>query len=74
MNKVRKNKIIGSCEKIEVEIVKLKNLLDEEETAHNNTPDSLCDTDAYADSENAIDVLTDAIDAMDSAVNDIKEM
>ena len=49
-------------------------VLDDEEDALNNTPDSLQGTERYEISEAAVESLTDARDALDDAINSPDEI
>ena len=81
MNNARRREI----EKLQARIEELKEeltniaeevqtVLDDEEEALNNTPDSLQGTGRYEISEEAVESLTDARDALDDAINSLSEI
>ena len=50
----------------------LESVLDEEQDAMDNMPESLMDTDRYSHMEDAVESIESAIDLLDDAVDDLQ--
>ena len=69
MNKARRaklNQIINTLTDLKAE---LDDVFSDEETALDNMPESLQDTDRYCAMEEACDNMSDAIDSLDDAID-----
>ena len=73
MNKERRTQIKKLTNELEDVKTKLKYILRKEEGILDNTPENLQGTDRYSESENAIDVLDDVVDGLESAIIDFLE-
>lgn len=74
MNKERRTQIKKLMNELEDVKTKLKYILRKEEGILDNTPENLQGTDRYSESENAIDVLDDVIDDLESAIESLNEI
>lgn len=74
MNKERRTQIKKLTNELEDVKTKLKYILRKEEGIIDNTPENLQGTDRYSESENAIDVLDDVIDDLESAIESLNEI
>lgn len=74
MNKERKTQIKKLTNELEDVKTKLKYILRKEEGILDNTPENLQGTDRYSESENAIDVVDDVVDNLESAIESLNEI
>ena len=74
MNKERRTQIKKLTNELEDIKTKLKYILRKEEGILDNTPENLQGTDRYSESENAIDVLDDVVDDLESAIESLNEI
>ncbi len=74
MNKERRTQIKQLTNELEDIKTKLKYILRKEEGILDNTPENLQGTDRYSESENAIDVLDDVVDDLESAIESLNEI
>ena len=74
MNKERRTQIKQLTNELEDIKTKLKYILRKEEGILDNTPENLQGTDRYSESENAIDVLDDVVDELESAIESLNEI
>ncbi len=74
MNKERRTQIKKLTNELEDVKTKLKYILRKEEGILDNTPENLQGTDRYSESENAIDVLDDVVDGLESAIESLNEI
>lgn len=74
MNKERRTQIKKLTNELEDIKTKLKYILRKEEGILDNTPENLQGTDRYSESENAIDVLDDVVDGLESAIESLNEI
>lgn len=74
MNKERRTQIKKLTNELEDVKTKLKYILRKEEGILDNTPENLQGTDQYSESENAIDVLDDVVDGLESAIESLNEI
>ena len=74
MNKERRTQIKKLTNELEDVKTKLKYISRKEEGILDNTPENLQGTDRYSESENAIDVLDDVIDDLESAIESLNEI
>ena len=74
MNKERRTQIKKLTNELEDVKTKLKYILRKEEGILDNTPENLQGTDRYSESENAIDVLDDVVDGLESAIESLSEI
>ena len=74
MNKERRTQIKKLTNELEDVKTKLKYILRKEEGILDNTPENLQGTDRYSESENAIDVLDDVVDDLESAIESLNEI
>ena len=74
MNKERRTQIKKLTNELEDVKTKLKYILRKEEGIIDNTPENLQGTDRYSESENAIDVLDDVVDGLESAIESLNEI
>ena len=74
MNKERRTQIKKLTNELEDVKTKLKYILRKEEGILDNTPENLQGTDWYSESENAIDVLDDVVDGLESAIESLNEI
>lgn len=74
MNKERRTQIKKLTNELEDVKTKLKYILRKEEGILDNTPENLQGTDRYSESENAIDVLDDVVDNLESAIESLNEI
>lgn len=74
MNKERRTQIKKLTNELEDVKTKLKYILRKEEGILDNTPENLQVTDRYSESENAIDVLDDVVDDLESAIESLNEI
>ena len=74
MNKERRTQIKKLTNELEDVKTKLKYISRKEEGILDNTPENLQVTDRYSESENAIDVLDDVVDDLESAIHSLNEI
>lgn len=74
MNKERRTQIKKLANELEDVKTKLKYISRKEEGMLDNTPENLQGTDRYSESENAIDVLDDVVDDLESAIESLNEI
>lgn len=74
MNKERRTQIKKLTNELEDIKTKLKYISRKEGGILDNTPDNLQGTDRYFESENAIDVLDDVVDNLESAIESLNEI
>lgn len=74
MNKERRTQIKKLTNELEDIKTKLKYISRKEEGILDNTPENLQGTDRYSESENAIDVLDDVVDDLESAIESLNEI
>ena len=74
MNKERRTQIKQLTNELEDIKTKLKYISRKEEGILDNTPENLQGTDRYYESENAIDVLNDVVDCLESAIESLNEI
>ena len=76
MNKERRTQIKQLTNELEDIKTKLKYILRKEEGILDNTPENLQGQgiDRYSESENAIDVLDDVVDDLESAIESLNEI
>ena len=74
MNKERRAQILQAAGELEDIKTKLKYISRKEEEILDNTPENLQGTDRYSESENAIDVLDDVVDDLESAIESLNEI
>lgn len=74
MNKERRTQIKKLTNELEDVKTKLKYILRKEEGILDNTPENLQGIDRYSESENAIDVLDDVVDNLESAIESLNEI
>lgn len=74
MNKERRTQIKQLTNELEDIKTKLKYISRKEEGILDNTPENLQGTDRYSESENAIDVLDDVVDDLESAIESLNEI
>lgn len=73
MNKQRRKKLESLAEQIRVVKDELEELRDEEQTAHDNLPDSFQEGEQGSRMESCIENLDEAIDDLDNAILMIEE-
>ena len=74
MNRQRRKalrELIGRAEALAEE---LRQLIEEEEEARDAVPESLQQTDRYADMETAVDTMTEAADSLDELAEQLGEI
>ncbi len=74
MNKERRTQIKQLTNELEDIKTKLKYISRKEEGILDNIPENLQGTDRYSESENAIDVLDDVVDDLESAIESLNEI
>ena len=74
MNKERRTQIKQFTNELEDIKTKLQYISRKEEGILDNTPENLQGTDRYSESENAIDVLDDVVDDLESAIESLNEI
>ena len=74
MNKERRTQIKQLTNELEDIKTKLKYISRKEEGILDNTQENLQGTDRYSESENAIDVLDDVVDDLESAIESLNEI
>lgn len=74
MNKERRTQIKKLTNELEDVKTKLKYILRKEEGILDCIPENLQGTDRYSESENAIDVLDDVVDGLESAIESLNEI
>lgn len=74
MNKERRIKILNVIKEIEQIKDKLQKVLNEEETVFDNMPENLQCSMRGEESEESIDYMNDAIDALDNAIEQLEEI
>ena len=74
MNKERRTQIKKLTNELEDVKTKLKYISRKEGGILDNTPDNLQGIDRYFESENAIDVLDDVVDNLESAIESLNEI
>lgn len=74
MNKERRIKILNVIKEIEQIKDKLQEVLNEEETVFDNMPENLQCSMRGEESEESIDYMNDAIDALDNAIEQLEEI
>lgn len=74
MNKERRTQIKKLTNELEDVKTKLKYISRKEEGILDCIPENLQGTDRYSESENAIDVLDDVVDDLESAIESLNEI
>lgn len=74
MNKERRTQIKQLTNELEDIKTKLKYISRKEEGILDNTPENLQGTDRYYESENAIDVLDEVVEDLESAIESLNEI
>lgn len=74
MNKDRRKRISDIIKEIENVKDKLQDVLNEEESIFDNMPENLQCSMRGEESEESIDYMNEAIDALDNAVEQLKEI
>lgn len=74
MTKVRRKKLSSFSEQLEEINDSIREILSEEEDARDNTPESLQDTEAYTEREDACDGMEEVIGYLDDAIAAIDEI
>ena len=74
MNKERRNKIAKIISELESITNKLRSVLSEEEMAFDNMPENLQCSMKGEESEEAIDYMNEAIDSLESAIEQLGEI
>lgn len=74
MNKERRTQIKKLMNELEDVKTKLKYISRKEEGILDCIPENLQGTDRYSESENAIDVLDDVVDDLESAIESLNEI
>ena len=74
MNKERRTKISNIIKEIENIKDKLQDVLNEEESVFDNMPENLQCSMRGEESEESIDYMNEAIDALDNAVEQLEEI
>ena len=73
MNKTRRNQLIKLQDTINTVKEALEVLLEEEEEARDNIPESMQSSEGYERAEAACDAIQSAIDALEEAAEEIEE-
>ena len=74
MNKERRNKIAKIIKELESAADKLRTVLSEEETVFENMPENLQCSMRGEESEECIDYMNEAIDSLESAIEQLGEI
>ena len=74
MNKDRRNKISNIIKEIEQIKEKLQEVLNEEEMVFDNMPENLQCSTRGEESEVSIDCMNEAVDSLDSAIEQLEEI
>lgn len=74
MNKERRTKIKQLADELKDVKTKLEYISQKEEQMLDNIPENLQETDRYIESENAIDVLDEVVDDLESAIESLNEI
>lgn len=74
MNKERRMKISNTIKKIEQVKEELQEILNEEESVFDNMPENLQSSMRGEESEEAINCMSEAIDALDNAIEQLEEI
>ena len=73
MNKARRNALMKLQDLIDTAKESLEALLEEEEEARDNIPESMQSSERYERAETACDAIQSAIDALEEAAEEIEE-
>jgi len=73
MNKERRKKLQNIVERLEAVKSDLENVTDEEQTAYDNMPESLQETDRGDAMQEAIEAMESARDSIEEAIDSVKE-
>ena len=74
MNKERREKISNIAKELQYVIDNLSNILSDEEYAFENMPENLQGSIRGEESEEAIDIISEAIDSLQSARDNLEEI
>ena len=74
MNKERRAQIKQLTDELKDVKTKLEYISQKEEQMLDNIPENLQGTDRYSESENAIDILDDVVDDLESAIESLNEI
>lgn len=74
MNQKRRKAIAKVIDRLTEVQEDVQCILDEEQECHDNTPESLQETDRYAESEDAISSIEDAVSSIGDAVDYLSEL
>lgn len=74
MNKDRRNRILKIISEIEQVKEKLQEILHEEEMVFDNMPENLQCSMRGEESEESIDYMNEAVDSLDSAIEQLEEI
>lgn len=72
MNKLRRKQLSDLMEKISALRDEVKSIMNEEEEYRDNIPENLQGSERYEKADASCDSLSEALDAMDSAVENIE--
>lgn len=73
MNNKRRQQIGKVIEQLEVSRDEIADILDAEQQSFDNMPESLMESERGEQSQNAIDLLDEAISNLDDAINNLEE-
>ena len=74
MNSKRRKRLRDACNHLNIAVEVLEDIVSEEQDCLDNTPENLQESEAYADREDMIDGMQDAIDDIKSSVDTLSEM
>ena len=74
MNSKRRKGLRDACNHLNIAVEVLEDIVSEEQDCLDNTPENLQESEAYADREDMIDGMQDAIDDIKSSVDTLSEM
>jgi len=74
MNKIKREKIKDIIKDLNIINNSLQKVLDEEQDSFDNIPENLQSSDRALDSENAIDLMTEAVDNLTCIIDNLREI
>lgn len=74
MNKERRKRLKDAVEKIYEAIAIIEEVRDDEETARDNLPENLMNSQKWEDMEEMVDALNDHIDSLEDRASELEEI
>ena len=74
MNNTRRSRLRQAADHLETAKQIVSGVCDEEQDAMDNMPENLQGSDRYSDMENAVSMMEDAVDGIDTALSSLSDI